>query len=329
MKLAVRLDHSPYIGLGHLKRCLEIALKLKSFNVQVHFICRKHLNSDYSFILDKGFPLHELEEVQLDEEQISNSSNWLGVSQFKDSQETLKFLDSLNFDAVLVDHYGINIEWERFIRNEYKLICMDDINRKHDADMLIDYSFWKKEASLNKLVNSECKVLVGKEFTPIHKDFEQKQNKKMNLNNPNLLISLGGSDNENLLEPIIESISSARKLFNNLLIVISKADRYKLRDILEANRIEANVHIAPFGLNNIYLQADLCIGSSGISAIERCLVNIPSLLIVKAENQVDLSRYLKSKFLASTIHKDEDISKKVREFLLDRELHLKIFKKLK
>ena len=34
MKVAVRLDHAPFIGLGHLKRSLEIAEQLRNINIE-------------------------------------------------------------------------------------------------------------------------------------------------------------------------------------------------------------------------------------------------------------------------------------------------------
>ena len=62
-------------------------------------------------------------------------------------QEVIKLIDKKKSKFILIDHYGIPKEWERFFRNKgFSLTAIDDLNRIHELDLFIDYSFWKKRS---------------------------------------------------------------------------------------------------------------------------------------------------------------------------------------
>ena len=63
-------------------------------------------------------------------------AEWLGVAQKVDAQDTiLEINNSGTPDWLIVDHYGIDSEWERMLRPHVnKIMIIDDIaDRKHDC----------------------------------------------------------------------------------------------------------------------------------------------------------------------------------------------------
>ena len=134
----------------------------------------------------------------------------------------------------------------------------------------------------------------------------------------------------------IRSSNLSKSQTNLLLQELLKKDPKLNKDIFDRissliydSHLNFELHVSPNGLGEIYNQADLCIGSSGISALERCFFCIPSLLILKAKNQLNLGNKLQEYGLANSIKLDDDLKldKEIQVFLNDSKRNLEMHKK--
>jgi spore coat polysaccharide biosynthesis predicted glycosyltransferase SpsG len=130
-----------------------------------------------------------------------------------------------------------------------------------------------------------------------------------------------------LTEEILLGLNKIKDLpYNKIYIVVNEQSSISISSLLLETDLDYEMHISPDGLGEIYSKIDLCIGSSGISALERCYFGIPSLLIIKAKNQEDLGKNLHDHKLATSIKlkTDLDLVKELEVFLKNYETNKQI-----
>ena len=144
---------------------------------------------------------------------------------------------------------------------------------------------------------------------------------------------MGGSDPNNITFNIIEICNNLNKKLENKLIfdvIVGKSNKYK--DIIEKkcnNLQNFNYYYnLPF-IGNILLKADLCIGAAGGTSYERCLLKIPSLIILIADNQYTVIEKLIEAGVCDLIGTIKDnykdiISKKINYYIKNSSKILKM-----
>ena len=149
--ILIRTDASLKIGSGHVMRCLSLAEALRGSGAEVRFVCRAHSGNLNDVIGKKEFKVHELSAPDLDEgrehytEVAEDYTRWFNVTQEQDATETLDVLNGERPDWLIIDHYGLDCDWENRLRPHVrKLMVIDDLaNRQHDCDLLLDQNyFW-------------------------------------------------------------------------------------------------------------------------------------------------------------------------------------------
>lgn len=63
MNIFIRTDASIQIGSGHVMRCLTLAKQLQKNNVVVKFVCRRIEGNMIDYIINQGFDVYTLKEV--------------------------------------------------------------------------------------------------------------------------------------------------------------------------------------------------------------------------------------------------------------------------
>ena len=328
--IAIRVDNSSFIGIGHTQRCLYIATELEKLNYEVSFISRSLSGSDYSNISSKGFKVINLSSQNINKVDVKDHANWLCVNSDMDSKETKECLKLLGCKNLIVDHYGVDQSWEKKIKDSgVNLFVIDDLDRDHYCNLLIDYSFWKKESNFSGFKNIND-FAIGKDFFPLDERLLSYPKKSIDLENPVILISMGGSDQDGLTEKIITYLNKIENLnHKKIIVVINKDILSSISELASSSDNNYELHTSPNGLGEIYSQVDICIGSSGISALERCFFGIPSLIILKAKNQENLGGRLQDNQLATSVKLDVglNLEKEINLFLKDFNKNLELHKK--
>jgi UDP-4-amino-4,6-dideoxy-N-acetyl-beta-L-altrosamine transaminase/UDP-2,4-diacetamido-2,4,6-trideoxy-beta-L-altropyranose hydrolase len=284
-----RVDSGNIIGTGHVQRCLNFADQFDSNLNEIFFICKKFDGNLISNIKKK----YKVFELEVDDNilDINNLNSWLGENWKIDVDKTINILKLFKkINLLIVDHYGINIEWEK---NVYKhvdiLVAIDDLDKEHYVDII-------QNQNKNKLLNNNnfSLNLLGNDYFIINKDIanitpkEIKSLKRIN-------ISLGGSDFTNETYKIIKVLY---ELNLNLVydIIIGKANM-NISNIQNFCKDKKNFNIYIDLDNKTFLnlmnEADLCIGGAGLTNFERCILNKPLLYLKIADNQDVIVQNLK------------------------------------
>jgi len=337
MKLfAFRVDASNSIGTGHVMRCLTLATQLRQTGNEVLFYCRNHPGNRIEYIESLGFAVSTLCESNLGSRIEQNPplahSKWLGVFQIEDAQEMISKLPKNLpiFDWLIVDHYALDQTWEHKMRGYFRgLMAIDDLaDRQHDCDILLDQNFYinNDERYIGKL-KSDCTKILGPEYALLRPEFYLAREKLVKKTSAVslVLIFFGGSDNSNQTLKVLNALKLCGDL--NLKIVVVLGSNYSHKESIREYVLQMGQQITLYdGVSNfseLMAQADLFIGSAGVTTWERCCLGLPSLVITVAMNQVEPTQQLDGlgvlKFLGqSNSLTVEQISEGILEFISDR-----------
>tara|TARA_B110000008_G_C16943356_1_gene553407 strand:+ start:564 stop:1613 length:1050 start_codon:yes stop_codon:yes gene_type:complete len=314
MNVVFRVDSSEKIGSGHVMRCLALAKILKDNNSNVIFICRKFKGNLIDKIRSNGFKVFEL--ALCHQNSYRKSSSWLGIAQKQDAEQCLKIIKHSIVDWLIVDHYGIDQEWEKILKAYCsKIMIIDDLaDRMHECDLLLDQTFGRKKDDYLKLVPKQCNLLIGSNFALLREEFsswrEYSLNRRVNFNFQKLFINMGGVDPDNYTEDVLIGLNKCNFPDNLEVIVVmgpNSPNQHKVtkRGLISLFKVE--VIVDPKNIAEIMASCDLAIGASGSSSMERCCLGLPSIQLVTADNQLLLAKKLTEMKLIKFIHDVEEL----------------------
>lgn len=308
-----RADASPIIGSGHIMRCLSLANALKATGVDCVFISR-HITQNLTQLLKTSG--HDTLKIDAPSPIKSGPpqgeyAKWLGTTQEADARDVINVIKSGNyrnsaFDLIICDHYALGEDWEQPVSKALNapVAAIDDLsNRKHASQWLIDTTFDKTAADYAGLVSPDCTMLIGSQYALLRPEFLRRRAEALrardkahedNTSVNNILISMGGMDNDNVSCWVLSAIkSSGRKDFTvDVLLGASAPHIQEVRAFAKTLSFPVTVHIGVSDVTPLLVNADLCIGAAGSSTWERCCLGLPTINIVIADNQKTIAKTL-------------------------------------
>ena len=205
---------------------------------------------------------------------------------FKPNEISLKKYKYVNFkkhfkylikSPLIIDSYYINKDTEKriFIKNN-NIIILDDKNERYRFSKIVisPHPFKKK---FIKYQNRQI-ILQGSKFTIIS-DFIKKVVRKTNNKNFSILINFGYASNKEL-KYFIKNYNLIEKFIYFFLI---KNKVYKLKN--------KKLILYKSNYKSILSKVKFCIGSPGLSQVERIFLKIPSLLFSTSKDQEYNGKY--------------------------------------
>ena len=313
MNIAFRADASYKIGSGHVVRGLVLADAFKAQGCNVVFVSRLLDGHLISLIRSRGFEVLILGSGLTNPDNIS-SSDWLGVSQQDDANETIENLKERVIDILFVDHYSLDTKWETFTRPYVRSIAViDDLaNRNHNCDFLIDHNFRSDNSNSYKdLVPEACKTLLGLQYailSPEYRDFKKTMSTRTG-SITRVLIYFGGTDWQNMTTLALKVLSQDEFYFLEVDVVVGSNYPF-LSDLEEliSKRPKTNFHQSLSSLASLMSVADLAIGAGGSTMWERMSMGLPALVISLADNQLLACKSLQKEDLIHYLGSYNDMS---------------------
>ena len=301
MNVVIRTDASCHIGSGHVMRCLVLAQKLKEQGYAVSFASRPQQGDLVEFVRNKGFDVYELIIPHYWQTPVNSSdyAAWLQVTWKEDAKSLIEQVDNVNL--LIVDHYGLNDDWELLVKKELKckVFAIDDLVRKHQADLILDQTLLR-DAKEYQTINPSSVVLTGCDFALLNPSFSVyrreilKQNKVL-LRPIKILVTMGGVDKPNATLKVLSALSAVKcnSKIKVTVLLGPKAPNYtQIQDFSLKNLDWIEHH--DFVENMAELMSECCIsiGAPGSTSWERACLGIPSIIIPLAENQTDIANNL-------------------------------------
>ncbi len=281
MRVAIRTDAGYDIGTGHLMRCLALARRLQVRGAKVLFICKA---------LD--LQLRERIEAQACALQLIGHC----PDKAEDAEATAAvLLAEGRHDLVVVDHYGLDASWEKRLRpHTRRIMVIDDLaDRPHDCDLLLDQNLHDSpQDRYRDLVPVDARVFVGPRYALLREEFDSAVPRVRDEGLRRLLVFFGGTDPGNQTLKLVHALRTMDDA-PHARVVLGPANPH-----LEAARNAASgfrgieVIAATSNMAGLIEEADLGIGTCGGAAWERCLLGLPTLVVITADNQRDDARIL-------------------------------------
>lgn len=288
MKVLIRVDANSKIGIGHVMRCAAIGKRLQEWGATVHFVCLVLPVNVAEWLIQNGF---ELTQMPIENEK----------SVRFDLIETIK-VALLNgpFDLLIVDHYGLDARWESEMRGHTRsILVIDDLaNRHHDCDFLLDQNLHDNaNIRYQALVPNHTILFMGPKYAALRKEFnEVVVNVERSGEVKRLLIFFGGTDPGFQTLKVLDALRGLGQHAPESIVVLGPA--YPSREKIHENAVGlTNVLVLDSTdcMSKLIKWADLGIGTCGISAWERCVFGLPSLVVVTADNQREDAEILHKK----------------------------------
>jgi UDP-2,4-diacetamido-2,4,6-trideoxy-beta-L-altropyranose hydrolase len=269
-----RADASKELGVGHVMRCLALADALNDRCWKVIFASR-NLQDHLAQTVQKTGELLPIPD------QISMRS------------EPDYILGQLSgsVDLLVTDNYEIDMQWHTACRRFTKsIIAIDDlVNRQLDCDVLQNQNPGSSTSAYDGLVPESCNRLVGPSYALLRPQFAHaRENMVVREHGINrVLITMGGTDPFQQTAKVLKATGLLGEVDLHLDVVISSdsPDLDDLQKMVGCLPHTVTLHQSVQDMAALMLRADLAIGTSGVTALERCALHLPSVLIVVAENQ--------------------------------------------
>jgi UDP-2,4-diacetamido-2,4,6-trideoxy-beta-L-altropyranose hydrolase len=312
VNIVIRADASQYIGSGHIMRCLVLAKALAKSGYCIRFACRRQVGDLFDLLEARGFEVIEL--VSPSDFCVPNDDKdyaaWLQVPWQQDADSLLTQIGQI--DLLIVDHYGINIEWEVYVKARLacKLFVIDDLVRTHSADLLLDQTLMREVQEYGNI--SSTRILVGCDHALLADNFpdlrEKVLDKNEDIKRPKLLLSMGAMDLANITLKVLSVFSHFKKSERPFITVLlsPRAPHYQtVRNFCQINSDWIRFIDFVDDMAELMNSQDVAVGAGGTTSWERACLGIPSIVIPLASNQINSCEKLASLHAAITMEISE------------------------
>jgi len=274
-------------------RCLTLAELLRDRGADVRFLCREHAGNLARQLRECAFNVDLLPISPTADPKAEDGaySAWLGASESEDAEQTIHAIRDSEVEWLIVDHYGIGVEWERKLRPHVReLLVVDDLaNRPHSCDMLLDQNFFAEDRKrYARLVDERCRFLLGPRFALLGAEYRDARRRVPRRDGRigRVLVFFGGTDPCNLTGMTLDAlcVPGLRHLPVDVVMGVNNPHNAAVRK-LAAGRPKTTIYGPQRHLADLMARADLAIGAGGVTTWERMIMGLPSVVITIAENQ--------------------------------------------
>ena len=275
-----RLDVSPTVGTGHLRRCLTLAGELTECASEVFFLCRSEAFdvSEYITPIVKDWV----------------ACDW-SLTPEEDARELIRYCRTNRIDSVIIDHYRADQTYQKILyESGIRWLQFDGAARYPIwADWVLNMSPAASEELYKKLKpRKDTRFLLGPRYALLRKEFQQ-QRFRMKKSGPvkRILLTFGGGDDRGAMLFCLEAIQFLGEDVERVVLLSSMNPRKE--DIFTWCREgRDNVRIVMDAEETVpYMtSADLAITAGGMTVFEMAALGIPVLILQIAGNQVPITR---------------------------------------
>ena len=264
MRTLIRSDSSSTIGLGHIMRDLVFAKNLEG---EVIFACQ---NLEGNIIASIPYEVKILKS--------------------NDVEELIELIRTLQITLLVIDHYGIDIAYERAIKEatQVEILSFDDTYQPHHCDILLNHNISANKKRYKDLVPPSCELRCGILYTLIRDEFrEEKKQKREKIYD--LFIAMGGTDASNITLSILKTLPKTLRIC--VLTTTANAHLKELQDYVVDFPTIA-LHINSNEVAKLLHQSHFAIVTPSVMVHEVLFMEVPFIAIKVAANQDDMFEYL-------------------------------------
>ena len=286
------------IATGHMMRCLSIADEISELGGKVTFIIADR--NACGLLENRGY-----EYIVLDT-QWDDMDSEIPVMQ--------KLVSNRNIEKLIIDSYAATAKYLSAMTDVTYTMYIDDLNRTDlSVDAVLCYAIYTdKQVYTENCAGRKVKLLLGTDYVPLRKVFQDIPPKTINENISNILILSGGSDPYRTIEKCIDVLSKDRTIQIHAICGRYSERASELRQLYK-EKSNVNIHESVEDIERYMQEADVCISAAGTTLYELCACGTPTLSYILADNQIDNARGFDEKGIIPYLGdvRKEDIRKSI------------------
>jgi UDP-2,4-diacetamido-2,4,6-trideoxy-beta-L-altropyranose hydrolase len=266
MRLLIRTEASPQIGMGHFMRCFAIAEAARVQGVEVIFLL-----NELGAAVKARLAAIGAQGVQVDG-PLGGPGDFLALTALNLTRD----------DWLLIDSYAATEDYIALQKNAVRVAVIDDLNAldRFDCDLLINPAQAVRPVDYER--KTPARLLLGADYALIRKEFSARSAVP---ESDVITIMFGGSDpmqltghcaeitHEALPDAQIRIIAGpANQHTDNLLALARKVDHIRLS-------------VSPDSVVDVLAGSQLVITAAGGSVGEVAAIGLPALVLVVYDNQ--------------------------------------------
>lgn len=271
VKIGIRADGGPNIGIGHIERCLTLSQQLRKDGAEIFFITKRN-KSVSEKIRAEGFDILEFSP---------------DLNLVEDLRYTLHKLNIKRAKIAITDSYAIEEYYLNQLAALTELITIDDFaSFSFPSDIVINQNIYADKLKYRSLT-SKTKFLLGPKFALLRPEYSNLERRKIESKIKKILITLGGADFHNLTPRILEVLGAIDQDFSITIMIgtfftsqrqIMKAMQKFQSKTIRLIRFKNEFH-------KILFEHDLAITGGGTTTYALAATGTPALSFRLANNQ--------------------------------------------
>ncbi len=205
-----------------------------------------------------------------------------------DANSVLGAAMGVRFDAVVFDHYGLGRAEQEAVAQGRPTLVIDDLaDRPLFADLVLDPGPARTPADYAPFAPS-ARLLLGPAYAPVRPEFAALREQALaRRGGPvgRVLVALGLTDVGGITARALDRLRQrSGQLAFDVALGGASPSLPGLKRIAAHDR-RVTLHIDAQDMADLALNADVAVGAGGGATWERCVLGLPSLMVVLAPNQ--------------------------------------------
>ena len=296
--LLIRADGSLAIGTGHVMRCLALAQAWRD------------AGGDAVFAMADATPAVE-ERLRNEGFEVARAA--VRVGSVADAEETAQLAHKHGASWVVVDGYEFGAQYQTRLKSRgLKVLFIDDNGHAghYSADLVLNQNAHAREDFYPRR-DASTQLLLGPRFAMLRREFTSWRgwNREISAVARRVLVTMGGSDPDNITERVVEAILSEDDFEVTIVAGGSNPHLARLREFVgnsgRAIRLVENASSMP----DLIARADVAVAGAGTTSWEMCFLGLPGLLIVLADNQQGVADELAKQGIMVHLGRGSDLAR--------------------
>ena len=286
------------MGTGHVMRCLALAQSWQDAGG----------NAVFAMTDPSPWARERLLKESVETETVSAAS---GTEE--DAKQTAGLARQHIAAWIVVDGYQFGADYQRTLKSTgFKILFLDDYGHAghYCADLVLNQNVSADE-SVYAHREPYTRLLLGPRYCLLRREFNAWQSWKRQIapTGHRVLVTMGGSDPENVTERAIVALNSIEDNELEATIVVGGTNARSeslQRAVGKGKKIVLRRDIS--NMAELMAWADVAVSGAGTTCWEMCRLGLPALLIDLAENQTPLARELHRRGCAFHLGGTRDVS---------------------
>jgi UDP-2,4-diacetamido-2,4,6-trideoxy-beta-L-altropyranose hydrolase len=280
-QIVIRADASSQIGTGHVMRCLALAHAARTRGLTVSFVCAELLDALEERLLAASFPIHRIDATPGSMEDAEWTSQLA-----RDSQRLV--LDGYRFDDEFEAKLKANLE-----HSGTCILAFDDEGRQAhgSVDVILNQNHGAEQFAL--YYSSTATQLLGSRFALLRPEFLKWQTweRKAPERISRILVTFGGSGLGNHSLKVLQALEAGFPEMFEIRVIVGAANPHIETLQLFATTAHHQIELCQnvFDMPTMLVWAEFAISAAGSTVWELAFMNVPALIAVVAQNQLELA----------------------------------------